>query len=391
MKIYAPIATSAVLAALLVAAPAGPVLANGVGDLYVASTAGVLEVHVSTSTVVSKIEMPQPPQALAFTPDGKTLYVGSGGARVTPIDIETLAVGTDIATPGPVSALAFPAGQILVGTMPQRRTLVFITVHSNDIAESAELPGPGNLIAGDRRDPRVAVAEAGGNWLEVVDPATTQARKTTFAGQIQALAIDRNNNGGLLVATSEPDALVRIDLTTLTVSWTITLPGIPTSVVALADSAVVAGGTNLWSVTASGATKFATAHDKVVAMSASDEGRFVHVAEPTAIEVFDAGGTLQRTLDLGADRTPVALAAVPAGSSLYMGSGSKPSPKAAASIGTPGALATQKPPPTGTFVDTATNVIGYPPVQGALTVAVVILAVYWLGLRWYDRRARRTS
>jgi DNA-binding beta-propeller fold protein YncE len=382
----APIAAGATFAALLVAAPA-PALANGVGDLYLASPAGVLEVHVSTATVVSKIEMPQPPQSLAFTPDGKTLYVGSGGARVTPIDIETLALGSDIATPGPVSALAFPAGQILVGAMPQRRSLVFITVHGNEIAESAELPGPGNLLAGDRRDPRIAVAEAGGNWLEVIDPATQQARKTTLAGLIQALAVDRTG-GDLLVATSEPDALLKIDLTTLVVARTMNLPGIPSSVVAMPEAAVVSGGTNLWYVTDEGAVPFATTRDRVVGLAASDEGKFVHVAEPAAVEVFDRSGKLQRTLELGKDRSPVALAAVPAGSSLYMGTGSNTTPRPASAAGTPGALATPKTPPTGTFVETATNVISYPPVQGALAVAIVILGLYWLVVRWYDKRSR---
>ena len=80
MKIARAIATSGALAPLLLAGLVGPALANGVGDLYIASPAGVLEVRVSTSTVVSTISLLPAPQSLAFTPDGKTLYVGSGGA-----------------------------------------------------------------------------------------------------------------------------------------------------------------------------------------------------------------------------------------------------------------------------------------------------------------------
>ncbi len=389
MKIARVFAAGAALAPLLMAGLAGPVNANGVGDLYVASPAGVLEIHVSTSTVVSVIDMLQPPQALGFAPDGKTLYVGNGGARLTPIDIATLNLEPDIATPGPVTALAFPAGQILVGTMPVRRTLAFVTVHGNAVTESAELPGPGNLIAADRRDPRVAVAEAGESWLEVVDPSTTSARRSTLEGKIQALAIDRGN-AAVFVATSEPNALVRVDLTTLQNSWTLNLPGAPTAVVATSQGAIVAGGTDLWSVSATAATAWGTARGTVVAMSASDEGNFIHVAEPGAVEVFDLAGQLQRTLELGPGREPVAMAAVPAGSSLYMGhgAGATGSPKPSAAAGTPGAFQTQKPPPTGTVLDTANDVISYPPVQGALAVALTILLGYWLIVRWYEKRVR---
>ncbi len=377
---------------MLLAGLTGPALANGVGDLYVASPNGVLEVRVSTATVVSTIKVLPAPQSLAFTPDGKTLYVGSGGAHLTPIDIETLAVGDAISTPGPVSALAFPAGQILVGTMPLRRTLVFVTVHANLVVESAELPGSGNLLAGDRRDARVAVAEAGKSWLDVVDPATATVKKATVEGEIRALAIDRQS-GGVLVATHNPDALVRVDLTTLLATWTVKLPGTPNAVAALSTAAIVAGDADLWQVSATQAVTWAKPRGAVVAMSASDEGSFLHVAESGAVEVFDASGNLQRTLELGADRDPVALAAVPAGSSLYLGDAGQHSPAAAAAtpnLGTPGALVTQKPPPTGTFVDTANDVIGYPPIQGAAAVAVAILLCYWFAVRWYDRQVRRS-
>jgi DNA-binding beta-propeller fold protein YncE len=382
------LAAGLALAPLLLAGLTGPVLANGVGDLYLASPAGVLEVRVSTSTVVSTIDVLPAPQSLAFTPDGKTLYAGSGGANVTPIDIETLNVGAVISAPGPVSALAFPAGQVLVGAMPTRRTLAFMTVHSGAVTESAELPGSGNILAGDRRDPRVAVAEAGKSWLDVVDPATSTAKKTTVAGEIQALAIDRQN-GGVLVATANPNTLARIDLTTLTVDWTVDLPGTPTAVTAMAKQAVVAGQTEIWQVTPTKATPWAKTRSAVTTMAASDEGSFLHVAESGAVEVFDAAGKLARTLELGKDRDPVALAGVPAGSSLYLGESGKST--TAPAVGTPGAIVTQKPPPTGTFVDSAAEAIGYPPVQGALVVAVLILMAYWWLARWYDKQVKKRT
>jgi DNA-binding beta-propeller fold protein YncE len=383
------LAAGAALASLLTLALSGPVLANGVGDLYVASSAGVLEIHVKTSTVVSTIPMVPAPQALAFSPDGRTLFASNSTASVTPIDIATLDVQASITMPGPVSALAFPAGQVLVGAMPTRRTLAFAVIHGGAVTESAQLPGAGNLIAADRRDARVAVAEAGKNWLEIVDPATATLKKTTVAGGIVALAIDRDR-GDVLVATQNPNAVVRVDLSSLVATWTVSLPGKPVGVAAMASTAVVGGGTSLWAVDGKTARTFATPRQAAVALTASDEGSVLHVAEAGGIEVFDGNGTLQRTLELLNDRAPVAMAAVPSGSSLFLGlGGSAASPSAASSVPVTAALTTPLPPATSTVTDTVWSLASYPPVQGAATVAVGILFVCWLFIRWYDRRAAR--
>jgi DNA-binding beta-propeller fold protein YncE len=378
---------SGALASLLTLTLSSAALANGVGDLYVASSAGVLEVHVKTSTVVSTIPMVPAPQSVAFSPDGHTLYVSGTGSNVTPIDIATLDVQAAIAMPGPVSAVAFPAGQILVGTMPTRRTLAFAVIRGGPVTESAQLPGAGNLLAGDRRDARVAVAEAGKSWLVVVDPATSTLKKTTVAGGIVALAIDRDH-GGVMVATQNPNALVRVDLTSLAATWTVTLPGAPAAVASLASTVVVGGGTNLWKVDGKTATVFATTRQSALVLTASDEGAFLHVAEATGIEVFDAKGSVQRTIDLKDNRAPVAMAAVPSGSSLFLGQGGSDATPAAvpSTASMPGAIATPEPPTTSTVVDTARDIVGYPPLQGATVVAVAILFACWLLIRWYDRR-----
>jgi DNA-binding beta-propeller fold protein YncE len=374
------------VALTLVAAMPGLTLANGVGDLYVASSAGVLEVHVKTSTVVSTIPIAPGPQSLAFTPDGHTLYVGTGGDHVTPIAIVTLDVGAALSMPGPVSALAFPAGHILVGAMPTRRTIAFMSVPAGTATESAQLPGNGNLLAADRREARVVVAEAGKSWLDVVDPGTSTLKKTTVAGEIRALAIDRDH-GGALVATHNPDALIWVDLTSLASVWTVKLSATPTAIAPLASSYVVAAGTALFVVKAKAVSAFATARGAVTSLAASDEGAYVHAAESGAIEVFDAKGTLQRTLELTGDRSPISIAAVPAGSSLFLGLGAGSSPGAGASASMPGALVTEKPPTTSTMFDTARDLASSPPVQGAAAVGAVILVACWLLIRWSDRRA----
>ena len=386
MNIRRAIAVAGVIAPVLLAGLPGLVLANGVGDLYVASSAGVLEVHVKTSTVVSTIPILPGPQSLAFTPDGKTLYVGTGGAHVTPIAIVTLDVGAALSMPGAVSALAFPAGHVLVGAMPTRRTLAFLDVPSGAITESAQLPGNGNLLAGDRREARVVVAEAGSTWLDVVDPGTSTLKKTTVAGEIRALAIDRDH-GGALVATHNPDSLIWVDLTSLASVWTVKLSATPVAVAPLASSYVVSGGTSLWLVKDRAVSAFATTRQPATALAASDEGAYVHVAESGGVEVFDAKGALQRTLELTGDRAPVAMVAVPAGSSLFLGSGPGSSDGPGASASMPGAITTAQPPTTSTVFDTARDLASSPSFQGAAAVGLAILFLCWLLIRWHDRRA----
>ncbi len=387
MKTGKLLLASGALATLLTMTLSGAVLANGVGDLYVASSAGVLEIHVSTSTVVNTIPMVPAPQSVAFSPDGRDLFVSNAGSGVIPIDIASLDVQAQIGMPGPVSALAFPAGEILVGTMPTRRTLAFAVIHGGAVTESAQLPGAGNLLAGDRRDARVAVAEAGKSWLEVVDPATATLRKTTVAGGIVALAIDRGK-GAVLVATQDPDALVRIDLTSLLVTWTVKLPAAPNAVAAMSSTAVVGGGSSLWKVDGKTATKLATPKQTATALAVSDEGSFLHVAEAAAIEAFDATGKLQKTIDLKDQQSPVAMAAIPSGSSLFLGQGSTGATPAPGG-NPPASIPTPKPPTTSTVVDTARDIASYPPVQGAALVAVAILFLCWMFIRWYDRRSVR--
>ncbi|HEX7490376.1 MAG TPA: hypothetical protein VF337_01590 [Candidatus Limnocylindrales bacterium] len=379
---------SGALASVLTLMLSGAVQANGVGDLYVASSAGVLEVEVATSEVKETISIVPSPTALAFSPDGTTLYSTGGSANVTPIDIATLDLQQAIVMPGPVVGLAMPAGQILVGAIPARRTLGFAVVHGGAVTESAQLPGAGNLIAADRRDARVAVAEAGKSWLEIVDPATSTLKKTTVEGGIVALAIDRDH-GGVLVATQNPNSIVRVDLTSLVSTWTVGLSATPVALTATASAAIVSSGADLWKVDGKTAAKFATARQAVTALTASDEGAYVHAAEATGIEVFDSKGAVQRTIEMSATQTPLAMASVPRGSSLYLGLGVTKSASPGPGGQMPGALTTPVPPSTSTVTDTARDIIGYPPVQEGALVAVAILFACWVFIKWYDKRAAK--
>jgi hypothetical protein len=113
------------------------------------------------------------------------------------------------------------------------------------------------------------------------------------------------------------------------------------------------------------------------------------VAESTGVEVFDEKGSLQRTLELKDDRAAVSMAAVPRGSSLFLGQGATES---TGPVGTSAPnLATPEPPTTSTIVEAAKSIVGSPPVQGAGLVAALILVACWWVIRWYDRRAGRRA
>lgn len=379
------IAAVAVVAATL--GGAAPAAANGVGDLYVASPAGVLEIHVASQAIVETIETTPAPTSLAFAPDGKTLFVGSDGAHVTPIDIATLQLGTPIAFPGTVTALAFPSGSILVGAMPARGTLAYVSVGPGTVRESEAVAGAPNLLAADRRDSRVAVAEAGKGWLEVIDPATSVAHKTTISGEIRAIAIERDR-GGLLVATQNPNAVMRLDLASLAMTWTATLTASPTAITDLLDGAVVATGTSLLRVDAQGAKPWATSKGPALSLAASDDGHIVHAGESDRVEAFDSSGKLQRTIELASGKTPASLAPVTRGSSIFNGEGTHGSPSPAKTAQPLGPGSTAGPPTTSMIADGVTRIFSDPPVQGALMVAVAILFCCWLVVRWSARRAR---
>lgn len=361
--------------------------ANGIGDLYVATSGGVVEAHVATASIVNTIPISPEPTALAFAPDGRSLYVVSDGAHVIPIDIETLDPRDPIAMPGDVTALAFPSGQILVGAVPSHRTLVFVRPSGESVTETAELPGAGNLLAGDRHDPRVVVAEAGKSWLDVVDPSTATIRNVAIDGEIQAVAIERDR-GGALVATAKPDQIVRVDLTTLAFSWKTALPGTPAYVVALSNGAVAGAGKSIWKVDSSSAATWATAKSEILGLAVSDEGKALHVAEDEQVEIFGTDATLLKTLPL-AGKAISAMAPVPAGSSLFTGKGHN------------GTGASQKPggsarpgssfvPPTSTLSDVE-RVMSEPRTQSAAVVGAIVLVLCWLAIRRHDRRHRPTA
>jgi sugar lactone lactonase YvrE len=377
----AAIPVAAMTATIALGAMTGPVLANGIGDLYVAQAKGVDEVHVASQAVVNTVPLTPGPTALAFTPDGKTLYTADGGRFVTRIDIETISVAKRIPVPSNASALAHPKGDLLAIAFDSTRMVDFLDPTDDSLRSTAVLPGAVDLLAADRREPRLVAAEYGASWIAVIDPSTRAIRSATVKGDIVALAVDRDS-GAVYVATSGPDTVIRIGLDDLKPKWTTELADSPVALTAAPDGAIVSAGKTLWKVTAPDAVKWATAPADVAVLATSDDGTIVYAAGADAVQAFGSDGKIARTIPLGANAAPSVLAPIPRASSIAGASGGN--------IGTGSSGGSPKPnlhaPATDTVVDAAGRLLSSSAILSAAALAAMILAATFLAGRWHVRR-----
>ena len=308
------------LPAVLALVAAAPAHANGIGDLYAATPGGVTELYVHGARTVTEVPVKPRPTALAFSPDGRSLYA-SGGRRLVHIDIETISADGELQLPAAASALAFPGGRELVIALPARRTLGLLEGPNAQVTETQALPGAADLLAADRRDPRVVAATRGGSWLAVYHTGDRELTTSSVEGRIQAIAVDRDR-GAALVATAKPDRLTRLDLRDLRVVATVPLPAPPAAVAATLSGGVVAADRTIWSVGTGETRRIASAQGRIAHLATSDEGRVILAAGSERIEAFpEAGGGPLRTLEVA---DVAALAAIPAPSSVSGDGGRAP-------------------------------------------------------------------
>jgi sugar lactone lactonase YvrE len=375
---------SAAFATMIGFGPAASgVLANGIGDLYVAQSKGVDEVHVASHSVVNTVTLTPPPTALAFTPNGRTLYSADGGRFVTRIDIESISVAKRVAIPTNATALAHPKGDLLAIAFATTKTIDFLDPTDDTLRATAVLPGAVDLLAADRRDPRLVAAEYGASWIAVIDPSTRAIRTTTVSGDVVALAVD-SDSGAFYVATSGPDAVVRISLGDLKPIWTAKLTAAPVALTATPGAAIVSAGRVLSKVTAPDVVKWATSAGNVGSLATSDDGSIVYAAADDAIEAFGSDGKVARTIPLGSKAAPSALAPIPRASSIAGAHGGN----AGSGVGLagPSAKPNLHPPATDTVIDAAGRLLSSAAVLSAAAIAAVILVAAFLAGRWHVRR-----
>jgi DNA-binding beta-propeller fold protein YncE len=365
------------------------VLANGIGDLYVAASAGVDEVHVDSSKVVNTVDLSPAPTALAFTPDGRKLYSADDGRFVTRIDIETISVETRIAVPANVGALGHGKGDVLAIAYPSRATVGILDPSGDALTETAALPGAVDLLAANRHEPLVVAAEHGATWLAIIDPATRAVRKTTLDAKVVALAVDPAG-GFVYVATMGTDQVVKVRLSDASIAWRAPLDGAPVALTAGSDSAYASVGAKVVEAADGTASAWATAAGDIGTLATSDDGGVVYATVGDTIQAFGARGKLARTVKLAADAAPTALAPVPRPSSIAGGGsgGAAGAGGASGSAGSPeAATANPHAPATDTLAEALRHAVGLPWLPGALICGGVLLVLGVAFGRWYVRRS----
>jgi hypothetical protein len=331
---------SAVMAACLVLSGGSGVFANGFGDLYVGSAAGIDELRLKTENLENFLGLTPGPTMLAFRPDGKVLFASDGSAQVTRIDINHIVVDSAVTLKVPAVALAHPRGTALFIAYRDQRTLGTLQDGDSTLETGQTLPGNPDILAADRHEARLVAAERGKPWITIIDPVngkliTVGKGATGIGGDVVAIAVGRDE-GYAYVATTSPNRVARIDLDTGLVDGAAPLDGAPTAIAAVKGAAVVAFGSTLSRVAGSTRTPFATADGPVLALAGSDEGKFAYVATATTVTAFPASDPAARPVSqvtLPHSR-PTVLAPVPADSSLAASStGGKGSPGAGGSDG----------------------------------------------------------
>jgi hypothetical protein len=377
----AGIITGSMLVVVASLSLAAPVLANGIGDLYVATSRSVLEVRVDKENIVNTVDVAPVASALAFSPDGRELFVSSRKQEISRIDIESISLAESIQLTHPGAGLAYPKGSQLVVAMPEAMALGFLNTKTGDLAQTDALPGAVDLVAADRRSTTALAAETDGSWLASVDPAVGAVTTAKTSGKVAAIAVDRKGTGW--VVTTSPNRLYQYSLADLKVVSQVDLPGSPVAVAPMNDAVVVAGTQELWSVSGTKVSSWATPAQAVTAAAASDDGTVAIVGESTMIEAFGADGTRKARLKLESTLAPTAIAPIP-GPSSVAGNGASTASPTPARAGTGmsaanGPKATPLPPTT--LAEDVRTVVGSAPIEGAIVVGVLIIVGYAVVLR----------
>ena len=380
---------SAALAACLVLSGGSGVLANGVGDLYVADPTGVQELYLKASRVEQSVAETPGPTALAFTPDGKTLYTGDGTAKLTEIDIASISVVGSVTLPSPAVALAHPRGTALFIAYQGQKTLGTLLDGDSKAGSGALLPGTPDILAADRHEARLVAAERGKTWISIIEPLSAKVQPVGdgvkgIGGNVVAIAVARDE-GYAYIATTSPNRVARIRLDTGAVTWSAPLDGAPTAIAALNSTAVVAIGSKVLAVSGGKVAAFTDAGAPVVGLAGSDEGRFAYIATADVVTAIALANPAAKPLSkvTMTHGKPTALAPVPRDSSLATSSsGSQASPGASARRSGDGPGGTSShPPATDTAGGGPQFIAAGQDLTVVLGVAAAIALVVLLGSR----------
>jgi hypothetical protein len=361
------------------------VLANGVGDLYVADPSGVRELYLKNQTTESLITVPEVPTQLAFTADGQTLYTAKGTASLYRIDIATLNVSGPTTAKGPITALAHPQGSSLYLALQGSKALGVLMDGATTILDGVTLTSVPNLLAADPQDPHVVAASTTGTWVSIIEPTNakvTQVGGTSGLGAtVVAMSVARAS-GYVWVATANQNRVYLISLSTGQVVSSVPVSaGAPTAITALGNYAVVSVGKKLYKVVAKSVTAWATAPGTVLGLSSDLTAAFVYVATSDKVTALDVTKpTAAPAASVGMPKgAPSALAPVPnKGSSLAAVGGTKAGAGPGSSGGTSGttnATTRATPKPKKTHAPATDTVSGFAPGSPGMDASTVLAAL----------------
>lgn len=390
--------------ALALALGTGPARGETTGDLYVASAAGILEVVTASASVLSTARLPEKPGPIAIRPDGRELYAVSGGRALVRVDLEEMAVSGQVSLPAVGVALAHPRGPQVAVALPTLRQLGVFDADTGTVDRSPVLPGPVDLLAADPTDGRVVAAAKGESWVAVYDTGSSTVRSARVAGRVTAIALD-GRRGTVLVATSGPDSLTGLRISTLAAAWTAPAPPAPSALAVSGAGALIASGRAVWEVGLAGAApavagrpsatvptarRWAALAGPASALAVSEGGAVVYALEAGRIERFAvglSGAGAGRAVSLTGSRSPTALVAVPGVRPPL--SGPMASAGQAPAGGAPAGGLHSRPPATDTDPAGGVEIGSGVVLVQSVAAGLAILVIGILALRHRDRRAAR--
>ncbi|MBA3876269.1 MAG: hypothetical protein C0498_04920 [Anaerolinea sp.] len=368
------VAPAVLLLVVLALTAPWPTSAETVGDLYATTSGGVLELHVASGKVITRVDVATSPSAAAFSNSGRSLYLASGLPQIGRIDIEVIELADSITLPINVAAVAVPLGQTAVTAGPARARLLLADLENGTISESERLPAAPDLLAADRRDPYAIAARSGSAWVAILDVGARTVSRLNLKGAVVGLAVDRAGGAGFVV-TRSPNRVARIRFDDPAVLWSVPLPEQPTAVTSTSFGPIVSGSDELWATDGRTLAVWANQGTPTGILTASDDGSIVYLGTPDRVLAFDRTAGLRQSIRLqGSDRV-LGLAAFPAPSSLSAGAG-------LASAGSARGASSARPPATSTLPDRSrASTEGSIPAGGAVVIFVIVLAAGLIVIR----------
>lgn len=299
--------------------PATPVMANGVGTIFVAnegsSTVSVLE-HVG-QTVLVTVPVGPAPRSVAITPDGRTAFVANrGNGTVSAIDRDYYQVSMTTRVGKAPEAVVAPLDTTnsLVAEGPGNEIVTIDA--SGSRVKSVQVQGKPIALVSDRAARKSYVAVEGGTKLFVIDDGDRVSGMIEMKEPAVALALSAD--GAVLYAvTPESNSLAIINVSAGQVVTNVPVGLTPLGLTVTPDGRVLVANSISNDVTvvdpvARTAIAQVAVGKRPVALAIGPDGAFAYVAnnDSNTVSIIDLG-RLEQVKSVPVGQKPVAVAVAP--------------------------------------------------------------------------------